>query len=747
MAARPSDVPETPPTAKKRRRPALACTQCRRRKIRCDQNTPCNNCIKSGIPDCTIPPNHISTLRLQQSQASTSRPAVATISPPSAPGSTVLTPRPTPVSVHTDDVNVDELHSRIKELENTIFTLRQGDGERQRPATVGVPSDPRSAGARFGNQSSWLNNTTLYTKVLSTLKDLRDQRSELKQSMRVCQNLLSRVNEQMTTDMTSPISAFGTQMPNKIVADELLNLYLRSFEGVLRILHVPSFLAEYERYWQQPAEARKLFVLQLQLCLGLGSRTHPEAVHFRRIASQWLFEAETWLGTAFRKSQRKQMTFEDLQLMCLATIMEADSSGSEKSNWISAGDLLRMAMCLNLQHDPVQLGTTNLRQAELHRRLWVTILELNLLFSLQAGQTPLIMTQDYDTLPPANISDEALDEADPNGNRNPTTGLTRTAVQIALYESFELRLRIVRQIHGAGRSCPYDETIRLHKELSKAEARASHKLFHSSSSCSNGEGRNVDVHVQRLLVQTTISYYLLALHLPVLGHSIKDPTHHFSRKVATTVAARIAEACVVCDPDRRSLSTARQAQDGSLLLNRLFTNSPGFLRHIAVQAIFYLALELVTMKEDEEDDVGMFFLREELDLLHLLEQAQAWILERVRRGMKDVYTCCFVAASVSYAQNLGLRADGNASLDDAIAAKAVEKSEECRMVLEDLARSLGAAGNEQVMVPDPNLGFTGQALGSVDVSMDWMTDMVMDGTNYYDWSFQGGPGNMPQILL
>lgn len=41
------------PAPKKRRRPALACAQCRARKVRCDRTSPCSNCIKSRIPDCT----------------------------------------------------------------------------------------------------------------------------------------------------------------------------------------------------------------------------------------------------------------------------------------------------------------------------------------------------------------------------------------------------------------------------------------------------------------------------------------------------------------------------------------------------------------------------------------------------------------------------------------------------------------------------------------------------------------------
>jgi hypothetical protein len=178
MATRFENVNTTPPTVKKRRRPALACAQCRRRKIRCDQNTPCNNCVRSGIPDCTIPPNHISTLRLQQSRVAAPRPAT-TISPPSAVASTTLTPRPTPQSVYTEESNVDELQSKIKELENTISSLKRDNADQQRSAPGDAPVDGPPAGARFGNQSAWLNNTTLvscqdlsrlYSSVLSNLE-------------------------------------------------------------------------------------------------------------------------------------------------------------------------------------------------------------------------------------------------------------------------------------------------------------------------------------------------------------------------------------------------------------------------------------------------------------------------------------------------------------------------------------------------------------------------------------------------
>ena len=36
------------PEPRRRRRPALSCIECRRRKIKCDRNNPCNHCVSAG---------------------------------------------------------------------------------------------------------------------------------------------------------------------------------------------------------------------------------------------------------------------------------------------------------------------------------------------------------------------------------------------------------------------------------------------------------------------------------------------------------------------------------------------------------------------------------------------------------------------------------------------------------------------------------------------------------------------------
>jgi hypothetical protein len=52
-----------PPAEKKRRRPALACEQCRRRKVRCDRNSPCGTCVKAKSSACTFALNPLPSSR------------------------------------------------------------------------------------------------------------------------------------------------------------------------------------------------------------------------------------------------------------------------------------------------------------------------------------------------------------------------------------------------------------------------------------------------------------------------------------------------------------------------------------------------------------------------------------------------------------------------------------------------------------------------------------------------------------
>lgn len=60
-------------------------------------------------------------------------------------------------------------------------------------------------------------------------------------------------------------------IPVRKVADQLVDLYLNNFESTYIILHIPSFRAEYARYWEVPSSADLQFVVKLLLVMAIGS--------------------------------------------------------------------------------------------------------------------------------------------------------------------------------------------------------------------------------------------------------------------------------------------------------------------------------------------------------------------------------------------------------------------------------------------------------------------------------------------
>jgi hypothetical protein len=77
--------------------------------------------------------------------------------------------------------------------------------------------------------------------------------------------------------------------------------------------------------------------------------------------------------------------------------------------------------------------------AEMHHRLWNTILEVNLQASLSSGGSPLIMPGDFDTAPPGNFDDEQLEVTDPAA----TAGFMKITISIALRRTFQQRLALL----------------------------------------------------------------------------------------------------------------------------------------------------------------------------------------------------------------------------------------------------------------------------------------------------------------
>lgn len=179
--------PLTAKPEKKRRRPALSCEQCRRRKIRCDRGLPCVNCIKSKISPCTYAPTHIPASRtrknLNHAQDVDAVSASSHVPARSAPVFEIQKPLPvhnpgpkalsssvpsSTMGSSSDTSTVDALAARVRELEqklaDSFFISRKTEDKlehNEEQEEAHAPMKGTISKTRFFGQSHWMNGVDM----------------------------------------------------------------------------------------------------------------------------------------------------------------------------------------------------------------------------------------------------------------------------------------------------------------------------------------------------------------------------------------------------------------------------------------------------------------------------------------------------------------------------------------------------------------------------------------------------------
>lgn len=533
---------------------------------------------------------------------------------------------------------------------------------------------------------------------------------------------LSTVEEESTTVSSSDI-------PDRPIVDFLVSSYIDHFENIFRVLHLPSFIAEYEAYWQDPDRARELFMAQLQVCMVLGVLTSDNPLKYGSEPQKWLRRARNWVDCSSGGPRKRQLKFEEVQLQCLLCLAESNGVASEQQSWLDVGELLRKAMAICLHQDPADLGILDRKEASKRRRLWATILELNALLSLQVARPPLISPGDWTTLPPDAI-EETEDLMSINksvlGSYGRVSMPTQPSVQRAFFNSFDIRLSIASNMHTTAPKMAYDHRLKLHHNLWRYRKR----LLDTISDISGNEFERDDAGPAGVVLAEVMFYrYALAIHLPLLGRHIKEHEFHFSRRLCTSVAHNMVRRCGI-----RPSHTGSSEQDMTRNLEPrfIFLNSPGLFRGLIMQAIFSILLELVTHAEEQADDDGGGFPESDHETVQLASEAcMEWILSRATQGSHDLPSACFTAGCLAYSQAVMLRRSSSDEVDAAMIETSIEA---CKKYNDGLAHALQLLETSEAQIsPDP-VAAVGMAPPSEG---DWQNDFALgaDLENFlsHDW--------------
>ncbi|KAL2819860.1 fungal-specific transcription factor domain-containing protein [Aspergillus cavernicola] len=543
----------------RRRRPALSCTICRRRKLKCDRGLPCGQCVKSKTPNQCVfsaPKSSQSAVSgsLEARSPSDNRHAPSDAASPVATGLYVFDSKNRVTKPRARSDELQELRTRVQMLEQVLS--RSGPIETPEGSGYDMVSefglqkvpDPisdqvrnlseracfrgRNGRTRYRGRSSGELTLSFLDDVVAFLqgrkKDLKSENSEYQKMKKFRFELRSHETKEQDRVSRGNPSSLNEMLPPQNIADELLNLYFSTFETTYRILHIPSFFKEYEAYWAAPEAAGTVFIAKLLTLMAAASCFISPATTvngkdtLHDVAVGWILSVQSWIASLFVSATAK---FDILQIQCLLMIARQALAVDGDVVWNTSGSLIHTAMAMGMHRNPLRFAKMTPFWAEMRRRLWATILELELQASVDVGVPPSIDLDQYDCDPPSNYDDVELTEDMPDGPMGRDSDiLTRCSFLITLSRSLPLRVRIAKAANSLKFALSYDDALRLGENLTRLTNEA--LVPFPSPTSSNG-----NPSFARSFMLFLMQRSLLILHRPFSLSISLSPKYSYSRKI------------------------------------------------------------------------------------------------------------------------------------------------------------------------------------------------------------------------
>ncbi|TGJ82793.1 hypothetical protein E0Z10_g5974 [Xylaria hypoxylon] len=477
--------------------------------------------------------------------------------------------------------------------------------------------------------------------------------------------------------------------PPREIADAMVAVYFRCFESAHRILHEPSFWAEYGKLWEDPECVTTGQRLKILLAIGIGSSLHDEFgpdSELRGKVQQWIYTAQAWLSGPLEKDR---LDIHGLQIHCLAMLARQIFSIGGDLVWMSMGSLIHRAMQIGLHRDPKHHPSMSLLQAEVRRRLWYTILELLVQSSLDSAMPPRISLEDFDTEGPSNNNDDEIDESTTALQPHPRGIYTSTAMQLLLIDSLPSRLRIVQLLNGLHSELAYPDVLALTSEITSA-----------CQACSKfvTENRGAGVTAfQRNMCDYLVRRFLIPLHCPFASEARINPLFHYSQKV--TLDASLA--FMSPEPDN--------------YFSRLIATGGGMFREGFRYATSAITLELLVQAQAQRDDGTFQNSTRQLEFLkQTVHDIMALSWERIRQGETNIKGPMFLGIVLVVANS----ADKDALCEFTMTRNARDSLVLCHDILETRARAILVPSSHNGSLTSSSLDSDQDAFG-LEFSLDF----------------------------
>ncbi|KAI1480465.1 fungal-specific transcription factor domain-containing protein [Daldinia eschscholtzii] len=468
-----------PSRSVKRPRPVKSCLECRKRKLRCDRASPCSQCQKTQRICRYAAEGEVVSLsdgsdgEAPERNTKRNRPAANQES----------SQRDTNYEAVLEDhaVRLERLEGRL--LSRTSSLAESGSIPAQRPPasslTIRGLTVKGGLRTRFFGQSS----TRVLLNLFDEAKDFMFSRSKSSDIRELFLNI-QKVHKTLQDEhrkVTAPITVFvdsvtpiqkrmADVLPSRTVCDTLLGIYLKGSETIYRVLHIPSFMRQYNEYWEgKPQHDAFLPQLLSILCvgyryLGVGKGQYHDREGIHIPTASCLVRA--WLD-GLRGKQLVEFT--TLQAEILQLMAQRMINPQNQESWTHLGLIVRMAMTMGFHRDPSEFSQKIPPfWAEQRRKLWYTILELDVHMSMQCNLPCCIRETDFTCQPPRNLNDEDIHpDIEQLPPPKPVDQDTDSRVQVFAASTLSMRFRVVDLINRTDSLQDYQQVLDLGNELER----------------------------------------------------------------------------------------------------------------------------------------------------------------------------------------------------------------------------------------------------------------------------------------
>lgn len=435
---------------------------------------------------------------------------------------------------------------------------------------------------------------------------------------------------------------------------------------------MPTFWTDYERYWESPDNAPMGLRFKILLVVAIGSSLFEhgdQEAEFRNTVYRWVYAAQTWLSGPLEKDR---LDITGLQVHCLNILARQIFCLGSDLVWSSTGSLIHRAMQIALHRDPKHLPAMTVLQAEVRRRLWATILEIVVQSSLDSDMPPRISFDEFDTEPPSNVNDDAIDESTAVLQPHSKDEYTMTSTQLILLDSLRTRHRIVQLLNGLSTEIPYADILTLTSKLTEA--------FRSCTILANGMQNPAVTPFHRNLLDYQIRRFLLHMHIPFSCRAYTNPLFYYSRKVSLDAAM----AMISPEPDEAFL--------------RLVSIGGGMFKSGIRYAGVAISLELLAHTEAQSVDMTLHRYPEYRAVLKgAIQKTVSLSAERIQHGESNVKMHMFLRLVIAEAEAMEA---GGISCELKMAQSARDSLQFCHDLLQAQTSSAFLLWNEMNDLPN-----------------------------------------------